>query len=68
MFIFQMPQSEFEYEKKVENLENRCHFPQCVGAVVDKHVDISSPPGTGAAYRNYKLLFNIILFAFKINK
>ena len=61
--FFQMPQTEQEYEKIAEDFEIRWQFPHCVGAVDGKHIYIYPPANSGAAFRNYKGSFSIILLA-----
>jgi len=61
MFSLQVPQSENKWKLAARELKKRWHFPHCIGAIDEKHVEICKLPGTGSYYFNYKHLFNIVL-------
>ncbi|XP_069582663.1 uncharacterized protein [Ranitomeya imitator] len=49
--------------QSAENLEKLYPFPNCLGAVDDKHIRISKPAGSCSEYFNYKKYFSIVLMA-----
>uniref|UniRef100_A0A8C5MYM5 DDE Tnp4 domain-containing protein n=1 Tax=Leptobrachium leishanense TaxID=445787 RepID=A0A8C5MYM5_9ANUR len=40
-----------------------CNFPNCLGALDGKHIQIIKPKGSGSRFFNYKKYFSFILFA-----
>lgn len=60
---FQFPASEAEWKYIADVFEERCNFPNCVGAVDGKYVRIKPPSGSGAFYYNYKGYNSLVLMA-----
>ena len=52
-----------EWLKISEAFQSRWNFPNCLGAIHGKHIQIRPPPGTGSEYFNYKKTFSFVLLA-----
>lgn len=63
MYLFQVPRTKEEWELVQRKFEVHWNFPNCVGAIDGKHVQIRCPAESGSNYYNYKGTFSIILFA-----
>ena len=46
-----------------EAFQSRWNFPNCLGSIDGKYIQIRPPPGTGSKNFNYKKTFSIILLA-----
>ncbi|XP_064479211.1 uncharacterized protein LOC135392427 [Ornithodoros turicata] len=51
------------WESSARDFATRWQFPNCIGAVDGKHVNIQAPPLSGSMYYNYKHDFSINLMA-----
>ena len=63
-YIFlQIPRTEEEWLEIAEGYKSRWNFPQCIGAMDGKHIQIEAPRNSGSIYFNYKGTFSIVLMA-----
>ena len=54
-----IPSTSEDWLKISETFQSRWNFPNCLGAIDGKHIQIRLPPGTGSEYFNYKKPFSI---------
>ena len=64
MFIsFQLPTTEGERIPVGNEFERKWDFPNCLGAVDGKHVEIIPPTGSGSFYWNYEGFNSLVLMS-----
>ena len=59
--MFQTPCTAEEWKSVAQNFHYRWQFPNCIGALDGKHIEIVPPRGGGSFYYNYKGSHSIIL-------
>ncbi|XP_052399694.1 uncharacterized protein LOC127946919 [Carassius gibelio] len=57
------PDTVEEWQRVAIGFQAQWNFPNCLGALDGKHINIRPPPGTGSTFYNYKRTFSIVLMA-----
>ena len=60
---FQFPTCEEEWKQISNSFYRRWNFPNLLGAIDEKHVEILPPPNSGSYFYNYKGSHSIVLMA-----
>lgn len=58
-----MPATDQEWRDVSSTFEQRWNFPNCLGAIDGKHIEIKKPRRSGSYYYNYKHTFSVVLLA-----
>ncbi|XP_068100928.1 GPI inositol-deacylase isoform X2 [Hyperolius riggenbachi] len=59
-----MPQPTMQmWREAAEGFRQNAQFPNCIGALDGKHLQIQVPPNSGSLYYNYKKYFSVVLMA-----
>ncbi|KMQ88379.1 nuclease harbi1-like protein [Lasius niger] len=59
-----LPEPSYELWTQIaENFFSKWQFPNCVGAIDGRHMQIQAPPNSGSEFFNYKKYFSLVLMA-----
>ena len=61
--LHQVPRTVQKWENIAEEFYKQWNFPNCLGALDGKHVQIVPPPNCGSLYYNYKQFNSLVLMA-----
>ncbi|KAL1279366.1 hypothetical protein QQF64_026039 [Cirrhinus molitorella] len=52
-----------KWQQVAQGFEKQWNFPNCLGALDGKHINIRPPPASGSSFYNYKHSFSIVFMA-----
>jgi hypothetical protein len=52
-----------EWQQISQDFYNSCNFPNCIGALDGKHINIQAPANNRSLFFNYKKTYSIVLRA-----
>ncbi|XP_039968228.1 uncharacterized protein LOC120780012 [Bactrocera tryoni] len=58
-----LPKTPEQWMAVADQFYEKSMFPNCLGALLEKHINISRLPNSGSFYSNYKKTFSIVLLA-----
>ncbi|XP_064469997.1 uncharacterized protein LOC135384738 [Ornithodoros turicata] len=61
--LVELPNPKAAWRQKCQDFSMNCQFPDCIGAMDGKQVNIVKPKKSGSVFFNYKKAHGIVLFA-----
>ncbi|MCH9638925.1 MAG: transposase family protein [Betaproteobacteria bacterium] len=59
----QVPETQEAWSKIESGFAEKWNFPNCIGALDGKHINIRAPSNSGSLFFNYKQQFSVVLMA-----